>query len=453
MNLQSIRKVYFLGIGGIGMSALARFFMQRGAEVRGYDRTETDLTRQLAQEGAAIHYTDDEALLWKEAELIVYTPAIPKDNRELAWYRARDTDVYKRSDVLQWITEAMYAITVAGTHGKTTVSTMIAYLLREAGDGCNAFLGGLSVNYNSNYWSSETETAVVEADEYDRSFLKLSPDIAVLTSMDADHLDIYGTLEELEAAFIQYTKNIKTGGTLLVKHGLHRSSELHGPATISYSLQNSAADCYAANIVQKDGGYIFTFYGKGEMISDVRLPVGGMHNVENAVAAIAVAQMLDVPGAQIKQALASFKGVKRRFEYVVKNEQVVFIDDYAHHPEELSALISSAKRLFSKRRCVIAFQPHLFSRTSDLADGFAHSLDMADEIILLDIYPARELPVQGVTSQMIADRMGNPDHTIMSKEALLDYVKAAPLNLFITAGAGDIDKLVPPIAQILRDKH
>jgi len=452
MNLNDIKKVYFLGIGGIGMSALARFFMQRGATVGGYDRTETELTRQLAAEGAAIHYTDDEAGVWKDAGLIVYTPAIPAENKEIVWYRANGYEVYKRSDVLQWITEAMHAVTVAGTHGKTTVSTMIAYLLRETGFGCNAFLGGISVNYDSNYWSSETETAVVEADEYDRSFLKLSPDIAVLTSMDADHLDIYGTVDALEVAFIQYTKNIKPGGTLLVKHGLHRSSELQGPSTITYSLQNSAADCYASSIVQKEGGYIFTFFGKGGMISDVRLPVGGMHNVENAVAAIAVAQMLEVPCEQIKQALARFRGVKRRFEYVVKNERVVYIDDYAHHPEELSALISSAKRLFPKRRCVVAFQPHLFSRTKDLADGFAHSLDLADEVILLDIYPARELPMEGVSSALIAGKMGNPEHTTLSREGLLDYVKAAPLDLFITAGAGDIDKLVAPIKQILEEK-
>ncbi len=453
MNLNDIKKVYFLGIGGIGMSALARFFMQRGAEVRGYDRVETDLTRQLSSEGAAIHYSDDESLLWKEASLVVYTPAIPADNKELAWYRAAGHDVYKRSDVLQWITEAMHAITVAGTHGKTTVSTMIAFLLRETSFGCNAFLGGISVNYESNYWNSDTDTAVIEADEYDRSFLKLSPDVAVLTSMDPDHLDIYGTVAALEEAFIQYTKNIKPGGVLIVKHGLHRSAELAGPSTITYSLQNSAADCYAANIVQKEGGYIFTYFGKGGMISDLRLAVGGMHNVENAVAAITVALHMEVPESQIREALAGFRGVRRRFEYVLRNEKTVYIDDYAHHPEELSALISSAKRLFPKRRCVIAFQPHLFSRTADLAAGFAHSLDMADEVILLDIYPARELPVAGVSSELIAAAMENPQHTIMSKDGLLAFVKAAPLDLFITAGAGDIDKMVTPIKNILEERR
>jgi UDP-N-acetylmuramate--alanine ligase len=451
MNLATIHKVAFVGIGGIGMSALARFFMQRGAEVRGYDKTETDLTRSLSAEGAAIHYNDEIASAFRDAELVVYTPAIPADSAELNWYREHNYPVYKRSDVLQWITEAMQAITVAGTHGKTTISTMIAYLLRETGYGSNAFLGGIAVNYDRNYWSSETETAVIEADEYDRSFLKLSPDIAVLSSMDADHLDIYGTVAELESAFIQYTKNIKSGGTLLVKHGLSRASELQGPQTVTYSLQNSAADCYAANIMQKDGGYFFDYIGRGGVISGLHLPVGGMHNVENVVAAIAVTQLLEIQSNAVKAALEGFRGVHRRFEYVVRGKSHVYIDDYAHHPEELAALIRSAKRLFPGRKAVIAFQPHLFSRTRDLADGFAHSLDMADEVILLDIYPAREQPMEGVSSQMIADRMGNPSHTILTKDGLLDYVRNAKPALLITAGAGDIDKLVPQIRTILEN--
>jgi UDP-N-acetylmuramate--alanine ligase len=452
MNVQQLKRVYFVGIGGIGMSALARFFNARGAAVSGYDRTETDLTKKLQSEGMQVHYTDDVNLVDKDAELVVYTPAIPKDHKELNWYRDNGYQVYKRSDVLQWITEAMFSVTVAGTHGKTTISTMIAYLLRETGYGCNAFLGGVSVNYESNYWSSDNNTAVVEADEYDRSFLKLRPDIAVLTSMDADHLDIYGTVEELEKAFIEYTTNIKPGGTLLVKHGLAKGSELKAAKKITYSLQNDAADVYAANIQQKQGGYVFDVVLKDKTIEGVQLPIGGMHNVENAVVAIAVTQQLEIEPAKVIEAFKGFKGIKRRFEYILKNDKVVYIDDYAHHPEELAALIGSAKRLFSDRRCVVAFQPHLFSRTRDLAEGFAHSLDMADEVILLDIYPARELPMEGVTSQMIADKMGNPGHTILSKEGLLEYVKAAPLDLFITAGAGDIDKLVQPIKEILEKK-
>jgi UDP-N-acetylmuramate--alanine ligase len=410
------------------------------------------LTNKLESEGIQVHYADDITLVDKDAELVVYTPAIPQDHRELNWYRSNNYPVYKRSDVLQWITQSLFAITVAGTHGKTTISTMIAYLLRETGLGCNAFLGGVSGNYGVNYWSSSNEVAVVEADEYDRSFLKLHPDIALLTAMDADHLDIYGTVEDMEEAFIQYTKNIKHNGTLLVKHGLKRENDLHASHKITYSLQNDAADAYAANITQKQGGYVFDVVNKYGLVQDVRLNIGGMHNVENAVAAITVAQMLEIDRLQIKEAMAGFKGVKRRFEYVVKNDKIVYIDDYAHHPEELATLIKSAKRLFPDRKCVIAFQPHLFTRTRDLADGFASSLDLADEVILLDIYPARELPIEGITSQLIADKMSNPAHTVLSKEGLLDYVQAAPLNLLITAGAGDIDQLVKPIKDILEHK-
>jgi len=452
-NLSNIQNVYFIGIGGIGMSAIARYFNEHNVTVKGYDRTETDLTRKLQQEGISIHFEDNIELLDQDAQLVVYTPAIPKEHKELNWYRGNGYEVVKRSDVLQWITEELFSITVAGTHGKTTVSTMIAFLLRETQYGCNAFLGGISVNYENNYWGDENNTAVIEADEYDRSFLKLYPDIAVLTSMDADHLDIYGTVEEMEKAFIQYTKNIKQSGRLLVKHGLKHSNEFEADNITTYSLQNSAADAYAANIMQRKGSYVFDYMSKEGMIPHVELNIGGMHNVENMIAAITVAQQLKIDAHQIKNAVAKFKGVKRRFEYVVKNDKVVYIDDYAHHPEELSALINSAKRLFPDKKCVVAFQPHLFTRTRDLAEGFAHSLDVADEVLLLDIYPARELPMEGVTSQMIADKMSNPAHTILSKKALLDYVKLAPVQLFITAGAGDIDKLVKPIKEILENKQ
>ncbi len=452
MNVKEIKKVYFVGIGGIGMSALARFFRAQGAIVSGYDRTETALTKKLAEEGMNIHYTDDVALLSKDTELVVYTPAIPKDHTELNWYKNNNFPVYKRSDVLQWITESLHAITVAGTHGKTTISTMIAYLLRETGYGCNAFLGGISVNYQSNYWSSERDTAVIEADEYDRSFLKLFPDVAVLTAIDADHLDIYGTVEEIEKAFIQYTKNIKPGGILLVKHGLHRSAELTASNKLTYSLSDHAADIYSEHLMQRQGGYTFDVLGKGFTVRHLHLNIGGLHNVENAVAAVAVTQLLGIDPEKVRTALENFRGIKRRFEYIIKTDKTVFIDDYAHHPEELAALINSAKHLFPNRKCVVAFQPHLFSRTRDFADGFAKSLDMADEVLLLDIYPARELPMEGVTSKMITDRMVNPVHSIVSKEGLIEYVKNNPLDMFITSGAGDIDKLVTPIKEILEAK-
>lgn len=453
MDVRKLQRICFVGIGGIGMSALARFFCQRGVVVTGYDKTETDLTKQLAAEGMAIHYTDDIKNVDEDTELVVYTPAIPKDHKELNWYRDNGYPVYKRSDVLEWITSSLHAITVAGTHGKTTVSTMIAYLLRETGYGCNAFLGGISVNYNSNYWSSDKDVAVIEADEYDRSFLKLHPDIAILTAMDPDHLDIYGTAEEMESAFIQYTQKIKAGGTLIVKQGIKHIDELSAPNKFTYAMQNDIADITAKNITTKNGGYEFDVVGKNWTIEGMQLPIGGLHNVENAVAAITTTQILGIDKNAVKEALAGFKGIKRRFEYKFRNDEVVYIDDYAHHPDELSALIKSAKHMFRGRKCVIAFQPHLYSRTRDFADGFAHSLDMADEVLLLDIYPARELPMPGVTTQIIADKMKSAAHRILSKEDVIDYVANNDLQLFITAGAGNIDQLVEPIKNIFVKRH
>ena len=452
MDIRALKRVYFVGIGGIGMSALARYFRAMRILVGGYDRTETALTLQLVAEGMNIHYTDDVNLLDKAAELVIYTPAIPKNHQELNWYRDNNYPVYKRSDVLQWITEALFSVTVAGTHGKTTISTMIAYLLRETGYGCNAFLGGISVNYQSNYWSSDNQTAVIEADEYDRSFLKLKQDIAVLTAIDPDHLDIYGTAAEMEQAFIQYTSNIKAGGTLLVKYGLHRAAELKGSVTQTYSLSDDRADVHGENLSECNGGYVFDIVASNWELRNISLNIGGLHNVENAIAAIAVTQMLGIDKERAKAALVGFRGIKRRFEYIIKTDNVIFIDDYAHHPEELSALIRSAKHLFPDRRCVVSFQPHLFSRTRDFVDGFANSLDMADEVLLLDIYPARELPMEGVTSAIIADRMKNKNHRIVSKDELLEFVKQTSLDLFITSGAGDIDKLVEPIKNILLSK-
>lgn len=451
MNIATLQRVYFIGIGGIGMSALARYFHAHGVVVSGYDRTPTPLTGRLQAEGIAIHFEDSTALLDPKAEVVIYTPAIPENNAELTWYRANGYRVIKRSDALQAITESLEAVTVAGTHGKTTVSTMIAFLLRETGYGCNAFLGGIALNYDTNYWSSLTPTAVIEADEYDRSFLKLRPDLAVLTSTDADHLDIYGTHAALEDAFVEYTQNIKPGGLLLYKHGLSLADRFTASNRFTYSLQNDAADVYASNVVQKEGTYTFDVLGKLGMVPKIHLPIGGMHNVENAVVATAAALHLGVSPADVAAAFPKFRGIRRRFEYVVRNEAHVYIDDYAHHPEELSALIKSAKTLFSDRRCVVAFQPHLYSRTRDLAEGFAQALDAADEVLLLDIYPARELPMAGVSAETIREKMSNPAVTILSKEGVLEYVRRAAPRLFITAGAGDIDQLVPQIKNILQN--
>lgn len=452
MNIATLKNVYFIGIGGIGMSAIARYFKSHGVQVRGYDRTPTALTEALQQEGIPVTFEDTLETLDQNAELVIYTPAIPADNVQLTWYGTHNYLLYKRSDALQWITKSLESITIAGTHGKTTISTMIAYLLRATGYGCNAFLGGIALNYNTNYWSSLTPTAVIEADEYDRSFLKLHPDLAVLTSMDADHLDIYGNAAAVEEAFLQYTQNIKPNGTLLYKHGLEHAAKFQTPNQLTYSLQNAAADVYATNIVQREGTYTFDVAGRLGYISQLFLPMGGMHNVENAVAALAVCLKLGIAPYDLITAFREFKGIRRRFEYVVRNKEAVYIDDYAHHPEELSALLKSAKKLFPKRRCVIAFQPHLFSRTRDFAQGFADALDEADEVLLLDIYPARETPLEGISAETIKEKMSLSAVTVLSKEGLLQWAATARPDLFITAGAGDIDKLVPQLKTIFENR-
>lgn len=451
MNINQIHSVYFIGIGGIGMSALARFFLERKAIVSGYDKTNTPLTTQLIKEGMDIHFTDDISLLNQKADLVVYTPAIPSNHLELNWYRENNFTVVKRSDVLQYISEQMTAVCVAGTHGKTTVSTMIGHLLRHTGYGCNAFLGGISSNYQSNYWSSTNECAVIEADEYDRSFLKLFPSISVVTAMDPDHLDIYGTAEEMERCYLEYISHIKD--TLIYRHGLKHHADFKVPNKLSYSLQNDMADFYASDIQMKHGTYTFNFNKQGECVGKIDLNIGGMHNIENAVAALAVCHIMHIDFAKVQAAMADFKGVRRRFEYLVNTDNQVYIDDYAHHPEELKMLLTSARALFRQKKLSVIFQPHLFSRTRDFADGFAESLDLADEVILLDIYPARELPIEGVTSELILSKMSLENKHILSKEGALEWVKTAKPNLLVTAGAGDIDQLILPIQEILKQQH
>ena len=448
-DIKDIKRIYFLGIGGIGMSALARYFKTKGVIVSGYDKTETVLTKQLVKEGIQVHFEDNIEFIDKGADLVVYTPAVPKDHRELNYFLQNKYRVVKRSDVLGAITNSSFNICIAGTHGKTTTSTMVAHILRHSEYGCNAFLGGIAVNYNSNFWSSEKNVCVVEADEYDRSFLKLSPDMAIISSMDPDHLDIYGTAENMEQAFIDFSARIKPGGLLLSKYGLKRNKDLKADRHFTYHLQNNNADVYAVNIKMNNGSYEFDMIIKEAKINDVVLNMGGMHNIENAVAAITVAHYLGIEEARIKKAVADFRGVKRRFEYIVKTEGHVMVDDYAHHPEELKALISGAKDLFKDKKCTVVFQPHLYSRTRDLADGFAESLDLADEVILLPIYPARELPIKGVTSEMILNKMKITSKKILDKEELQEWIKKNKTELLIMAGAGDIDTMVEPIKQIL----
>jgi UDP-N-acetylmuramate--alanine ligase len=452
-----LNSVYFIGIGGIGMSAIARYFHSKGVGVSGYDKTPTPLTRELEATGIPIHYEENVAMAPKDAELVVYTPAIPAEHKELQYFRANGYRVVKRSDVLQIITESSFNICIAGTHGKTTITTLVAHLLRDTGYGCNAFLGGISVNYGTNFWSSERNVCVVEADEYDRSFLKLNPDIAIITSMDPDHLDIYGTAESVEQGFIDFSRKVKPGGLLVSKLGLKREKDLKADRHLTYSLQGVNADVYAKEIRLVNGSYVFDVVTTNGVLENVTLNMGGLHNVENTVAAIAAVSSLPIDKEKIKAGIASFRGVKRRFEYLVRKSQTVFIDDYAHHPEELRALVSSARSLFPEMTCTVIFQPHLYTRTRDHATGFAEVLDMADEVILLPIYPARELPIAGVNSEMILEKMKKADRRIVAKEKLVDWVKneyagravSGKGQLLVTAGAGDIDTLLEPVQQVL----
>lgn len=451
VNLENIKRIYFIGIGGIGMSALARYFHLHGTRVSGYDRTETTLTRMLINEGIEVIYSDEASLAPKDADLVVYTPAVPAEHGQLNFYKANNYTLAKRSDVLGAITRSSFNICIAGTHGKTTVSTMVAHILRHTGYGCNAFLGGIAANYNTNFWSSDNNVCVVEADEYDRSFLKLSPDIAVITAMDADHLDIYGTEKVMQEAFVEFTGRLKQPGTLLVKKGLPKQKELKGENKLTYSIDQKDTDVYATNISLMNGFYLFDVKVKDELIEEVALNMGGLHNVENASVAIAVARELKIDTEAIKSAVEDFRGVKRRFEYIIKKKNLVYIDDYAHHPAELSALVSSARSLFPHLKMTVIFQPHLFTRTRDHADGFARSLDNANEVMLLPIYPARELPIEGVSSEIIREKMSNQEVDIVAKNEVVAHLqdKLSGKDLIITAGAGDIDTLVEPIKKML----
>jgi len=454
MKLNDIKHIYFIGIGGIGMSALARYFHSLGIRVSGYDKTSTPLTMTLEKEGMQVHYSDDINLAPKDVEAVVFTPAIPSVHTELNYYREHGYPVLKRSDVLELISEYSFNICVAGTHGKTTISTMVAHILRHTGYGCNAFLGGISTNYQTNFWSNERNVCVIEADEYDRSFLKLSPDIAVISAMDPDHLDIYGTAEEMETAYIKFTRKIRIGGLLISRKGLTREKELVADKHDTYHIEDTNATVYAKNLDVVNGNYRFDLVWRKQELGGFELPMGGLHNVENSIAAIGVAMHLDIDLVKVKEAVADFRGVKRRFEYIDRNNEFVYVDDYAHHPEELKSLINSVKLLYPGKQSVVIFQPHLFSRTKDLADGFAEVLDAADEVILLPIYPARELPVEGVNSEMILSRMKKEKKQLMGKDDLLSWItenktSISGKKILVTAGAGDIDQLIRPIHNIL----
>ncbi len=446
--LTNIQRIYFIGIGGIGMSALARYFNTQGVKVSGYDKTPTPLTDDLVKEGIQIHFEDDLAQIDKEATVIVYTPAIPSDHKELNFYRDNGYNVVKRSDVLQWVTENAFTIGIAGTHGKTTTTSMTAHILRHTGYGCNAFLGGIASNYGTNFWSHEKNVVVVEADEYDRSFLKLAPNVAVVTAVDPDHLDIYGTAEEVLKAFGQYTDKIKPNGVLIQKYGTVFPVNAANKEVFTYSYNEPKASFHTSDLKVIEGSYHFDLVHPKGILKDVVLNMGGLHNVENATAAIAIALQLGIDENKIKDAVASFQGVKRRFEFKIKSANKVLIDDYAHHPEELNALISGVRSLYPNEKMVLVFQPHLYSRTQDQAAGFIDVLSKADEVILLPIYPARELPIPSVSSDILLDKMTVAKKTVMSKEQLFEWAANTQDKLIVMAGAGDIDACITKVKEI-----
>ena len=449
MNLKDIKKVYFLGIGGIGMSALARYFKSLGADVSGYDKTSTALTDQLIEEGIKVIFEDNVDLMPKELDIVIYTPAIPKDHKGFNYYKDNNYNLKKRSEILGIISADKFSICVAGSHGKTTVSAMIAHILTQSGYGCSAFLGGIATNYNSNYIQHDNDVVVIEADEFDRSFHRLAPDMGVITAIDTDHLDIYGSKEKIEDAFVEFTEKIAEDGFLVIKHGTGIEDRLPSLDTAFYSLMDTSADVHCSKYWIVDGGYVFTIKYYDKEYIGFRLNIGGFHNIENAIAAFIIAKELKISNDHIKAALASFKGIKRRFEMIVNTDKVVYIDDYAHHPEEIRVFLESVREIYPDRKITAIFQPHLFSRTKDLAAGFAEQLSIADEVILLDIYPAREQPMEGVTSDLIFSKLTSKERSNIKKEDLLNVLKDKKLEVVVTIGAGDIDKLVQPIKELL----
>ena len=460
MKPDKIHRVYFIGIGGIGMSALARYFMSGGFEVAGYDRVESKLTLQLSAEGSLIHYVDNidkipeiyRDINKKEEVLVVYTPAVPEAHTELKFFRDKGFQVLKRAEVLGWITHEAKCIAVAGTHGKTTVSTIIAHLLKQSELDCSAFLGGISINYNTNLLLGKSDLVVLEADEYDRSFLQLYPWLAVVTATDADHLDIYGGKDEMEKAFVKFIRQIKPGGILLVKKGLSLESEnLNDVSKYTYGI-NTDADFYCSDVTIDEGLYMFNIHTPDGTIKDIQFGYPGRMNVENAVAAVAVLTLLEVRQETIKKALLYFSGVKRRFEIVFKSDKLVYIDDYAHHPEELKACLASVKELFPGKSITGVFQPHLYSRTQIFANEFAGSLDELDELILLDIYPAREKPIPGVTSEMILRKMKIKNKQLVEKKNLINLLRNKDLEVLLTLGAGDIGEFVEPLKRMFKNR-
>lgn len=456
---------YFLGIGGIGMSALARFFHQRGDTVSGYDRTETPLTRQLVEEGISVHYDDDPSLIPDNIDLVVYTPAVPTETAEFQYLKQKGLPMEKRSQVLGELTRGKKCIAVAGTHGKTSTSSMIAHILSHTKLGCSAFLGGIAKNFNSNMVvDNQSEYVVVEADEYDRSFLQLHPFCSVITATDPDHLDVYGTHEHMLEAFRQFAEQTEPGGTLILKEGIsmcegHDHHDHHGhhemhldhveAAIHSYTAHGLEADYYSQNVRNYNGNIYFDLRTPNGVLFDLELPNTALYSVENAVAAAAAVLSLGVTGEELRQGLCTYMGVRRRFDYHIKTKKLVMIDDYAHHPQEIEACLESVRYLYPGKRLVVIFQPHLYSRTRDFADEFARVLSTVDELIMMPIYPAREQRLPGVSSSMILHKVKGLSKYLCSADQVLELVPALYPDVVVTMGAGDIDRLVPRLEEVL----
>lgn len=445
---------YLVGIGGIGMSAIARYLKEEGNNVFGYDRVCTALTKELEQEGVEIVYEDDSShIATLNVDEVIYTPAIPSDSAILRYVKVMGIPLFKRSEALGRITRGKKTIAVAGTHGKTTTAGLTAHILKSSRIGCSAFLGGISNNYSTNFLiNHNSDYVVVEADEYDRSFLRLYPFFSLITSIAEDHLDIYGNLDNLEQAFIQFANLTDKNGRLFLKNNLPAKIESEVPKT-TYSLTDVDADCYASNIRVSEGAYYFDFHTPDKVYHDMKMTYPGRHNIENAVASLSMALSLGVNECEFREGLATFKGMKRRFDLRIKTDKTIYYDDYAHHPQEIEATIKSLKELYPDKRICGVFQPHLYSRTRDFAGEFAQSLELLDDIILLPIYPAREEPIEGITSDTILGKIRKSSKYYVEKDRLLPLLKTLQPELLVTLGAGDIDRFVEPITEMIRENE
>ena len=457
-NLDNIRSVYFVGAGGIGMSALLRYFLGKGYNVGGYDKTPSELTERLIEEGALIHYEENVELIQdcfkdKDSTLVVYTPAIPSEHKELVFFRENGFEIEKRAQVLGFLTNKHKGLCVAGTHGKTTTSTMVAHILHQSHVDCNAFLGGISKNYGTNYILSDTsDYVVIEADEFDRSFHWLRPWATVITATDPDHLDIYGTKEAYLESFRKYTSLIQAGGALIIHKDLEMKADVQEGVTV-YEYSRTEGDFHAENIRIGNGEIFFDFVSPKGVVKDVQLGVPVSINIENGVAAMALAQLAGATDEELREGMRSFRGVDRRFDFKLKTDNIVFLSDYGHHPKEIEQSVKSIRELYADKKIAAIFQPHLYTRTRDFYQDFANALSLLDEVFLCDIYPAREEPIPGVTSQLIYDRLRpGIEKYLIHKEQILDVVKKGGFDVLISLGAGDIENFVPEITRILKEK-